>query len=579
VCAATDVVAEQRTPISGATAPEAVCLRCEATDIGATSRCTPRTAENYCACRSSSESTHQVLVRAKKTAPFTRLEQYQAAQLKVLRERLKKRRASKAQVKQSINTLQKKLEAQHARLKDNCSDPSGISVPPNPPPANQPASQVEVIAKGPYTVQLLSLSGKRHSYAVAISQQGRVLGGAYQTEGATRAPAMPDGLAEADFFSQPIAPAVWGPEGLRIGCSTCQNGLYFVDLNDNGIAVGNLRAGPSSLPEAFQFNYNKQTLARIRASNDRGSLATGVNEAGIIIGEIAGSASTQGGYTQRDGVSWVGNVETVLDRNAIIAAHNQELGPIMLASIKQGLKEAQDTNECSDAEIELTKLVGGPTYLSSTGLSPIDIAATRITQRGDILGRLTAPQVTWKFTGPCQQGEGQLTILGSAFVRRADGVLAMVPGPLPLYANDFMALATDINAGLTVLGGGWSTTWPRPNIAMFQGSESKPSWRAMTAPALPDNQLFQPLALNDSADLVGIYSNDERSGPVALRGFAIIAGKLVDLTALLDRGSEWIIETATDINQCGQIAGRARNTKTGDNRAVVISPNGCPLVK
>ena len=84
------------------------------------------------------------------------------------------------------------------------------------------------------------------------------------------------------------------------------------------------------------------------------------------------------------------------------------------------------------------------------------------------------------------------------------------------------------------------------------------------------------LGMNDRGDTVGFYLRDPTD--VNAKAFAVVGGTFTDLTALLGAQSEWTFELATDINSCGQIVGRAYNRRIGVNRAIILSPKGCPVV-
>jgi hypothetical protein len=562
-----NVTAEQRIPIPGTSTPFAICSFCEGVDSGVTKQCRPRTVDNYCTCRKELESPFRVLVQRKKKDPIITFGQYQTQQVQELIRRLTKRKTPPDTIKKEVSKLKKKLNALHLTYKSSC-----VSPPANKDPSG---NYSEIIARGPFTVELLSVSGLKHSFASAISPQGRVLGGAYQQEGSQRAPALSHGLARADLVGQEIVPAVWDIDGPKLGCTSCPKGLVFVDLNDRGIAVGSRSTGATPSQQAFVFDYGQKNVARLPTASSGFSTATGINDAGIIVGQVEkiGSAPIQG-VTPVDAASWVGTTEMILDRQTIISAHDKALAPELLARIKAQLKESQDSNECSDQEIEQTKLISTPRYEGATILQ-----ALRVTLQGDILGTLFVPQIFWPFQGPCQQGEGQLPLVQSTFIRKVDGSFIIVPGATPLFQGEFTGLPTDLNSKLMVIGLGIKFETPGSRLGVLQAMQLQPVWRELTLTGIPPEWALQGFAVNEQGDIVGSYDKSLAAPSTVKPTFSFVKGVFRDLTELLGPESDWIVESVSDINSCGQIVGRARNSKTGVNRAILFSPEGCPRGK
>lgn len=556
--------AEQQTPIAGSKSPEAICSLCEDSDSGKAPSCSPRSTDNYCSCKASTETSVRVLVRVNKKAPLITYDDYQANALKALTQRLKKQKASKAKAKKQIEALRLKLEAQHATYKNSCGAP--ITTGP------QTNGNIEVIARGAYTVQLLSLSGFNHTFASGISERGQVVGGGFQSEAAKRAPVLSHGFGSADLPNQVITPIVWGAGSAKVGCTNCAKGLLFRKINDQGLAVGTRLTGTTPSQEAVTFDYIRGSVTALPVPQGVFGVATSINEAGIISGAVGNaSASTVSGVPVSDPAVWVGNALTIIDRAMLITAHNKELAPVMLAEVKARLKANQDLNECGDGEIAQTTLTGQPSYPDWITFTAIDV-----TKQGDLLVNLISPRVLWNYTGPCDQGVEQAGLVTSTFIRKADGSLTVVPSGVSRYDTRLNASPIDINASLAVVGLANSSlsdgVITSPGI--LQAAQPNPAWQRLTYTGAPTNAILTPMALNDRGDLVGVRLVNSATDA---RAYAIFGGTFIDLTSLLGTQSDWVIEAITDINSCGQMVGRARNAKTSINRAVVISPNGCPL--
>ena len=218
--------AERRVPIAGSSAPEGMCSTCEESDRGTAKTCTPRTDANYCPCLPAGANSLRVIVRANPMAQWISFGTYQAQQLKKLEQTLKKKKKLPKDIKKAISALRKKLEARHAEYRAKCQGSAGT------PPA-------VVIDNGAYSIQLLSYKDVKHTYATAISEKGRVLGGAFEQEGSPRAPAVPNTLSSTQLSSQSVIPLVWSGGTVKRGCDNCQPGIAPSSLNDQGQAVGN----------------------------------------------------------------------------------------------------------------------------------------------------------------------------------------------------------------------------------------------------------------------------------------------------------------------------------------------------
>ena len=89
------------------------------------------------------------------------------------------------------------------------------------------------------------------------------------------------------------------------------------------------------------------------------------------------------------------------------------------------------------------------------------------------------------------------------------------------------------------------------------GAEDGFSWSSGTMTDLGSN--FSPAAVNDSGVIVG--------------GQFIYNGTLQNLNTLIPQGSPYQIQSATGINDNGQIVANATDTATGQTRALLLNPS------
>jgi probable HAF family extracellular repeat protein len=128
-----------------------------------------------------------------------------------------------------------------------------------------------------------------------------------------------------------------------------------------------------------------------------------------------------------------------------------------------------------------------------------------------------------------------------------------------LWTND-----TDIPTMLPTLGGAGSTGTAINNLGQVVGTSETGTgafdgflWNNGTISDLGNS--FAPAAINDSGVIVGgelVYSN----------------GSLQDLNNLIPAGSPYQIQSATGINNNGQIVANANDTATGQDHALLLNP-------
>ena len=138
-------------------------------------------------------------------------------------------------------------------------------------------------------------------------------------------------------------------------------------------------------------------------------------------------------------------------------------------------------------------------------------------------------------------------ILGNCFLNTAVVWTNDAPTVLPTLGGG-SATGTAINNNGQVVGTSQTST----------GAEDGFLWSNGTMTDLGSN--FSPAAVNDSGVIVGgqfVYSN----------------GTLQNLNNLIPAGSPYQIESATGINNNGQIVANATDTATGQTHALLLNPS------
>jgi len=555
--------AERRVPIAGSKAPEGMCSTCEDSDRGTVKSCRPKTDANYCPCLPKGSDPLRVFVRANSMSSWISFGTYQTQQLKRLEQSLKKKKKSPKFIKKELSALRKKLDALYLEYKTKCGGSGGGATP--PPVIND---------NGAFSVQLLSYKDVKHTYAMAISEKGRILGGAFEQEGAPRAAPVPHTFSATELISRIITPLVWSGSGVKRGCDNCQPGIVMSRLNDQGQAVGTRYLSTAGQTNGILFDYNNENVTPVTVGGSKSVMLPGINSAGMMVGSIEREMST--GVDRLplfEPAVWVNGNPNIISRETIMAAHEIALRPLMLEQIKARLKEAQDMNECGDGEIAQTVLVGKPTYKDWVTISGLDIS-----EQGDILGMIVSKAVSWSYTNPCTSGAELLGQVMSSFVRKVDGTLAVTPSAFLIPETRTMGMPAGLFSNLSVFGASPSLSQAAGNITMpgfLDILVPNARWRRATYPGTESFVAVTPTGVNDRGDIVGVYITASPNN--SARAFAVLNGAFTDLTSLLGAQSEWIFEAATDINSCGQIVGRAYNQRIGVNRAILISPKGCPV--
>ncbi len=125
----------------------------------------------------------------------------------------------------------------------------------------------------------------------------------------------------------------------------------------------------------------------------------------------------------------------------------------------------------------------------------------------------------------------------------------------------FQTVPTDINNFGQVTGG--VNTWQNLYSHAFFYSSGK-----MTDIGTLGGALSRGRAINNRGQIVGDSSTADNSS----HAFLYQNGKMIDLNDLIPSGSGWVLNSATDINDAGQIVGYG--TRYGTERAFLLTPIG-----
>lgn len=560
----TGAFAEQRSDLKTTPNPQVLCSICEESDLTGGGACRPRTVENYCKCRQTSQPTTRVLYRDNSSQPLVDFKTYEPRRLKALRTRLLLKRQSNATVKKAVSALKKRLKADHQAYLARCL----------PTPVT-PTGDFTLLREVP-GFRIYTLSDTRSSsFALGITDGGAIIGGTYPP-----LPMNASNLKESSATGLPfvlerstrITPIVWTKNEARPACTNCPPGLILSGLNDRGQAVGTLRGTP---PTALEFNYKNNTLQTLPSISGAAACAGTVNESGMVLGTLncrLGQPESQGS----DVVVWINGVAHNIDRDSILRAYEDAWKPAVLGRIKKDL--AFPGSECSPADIESTHLIGRPVYDGN-----VDILATDVNDSGDAVGIVLSPEIFWEYDSACfpksdiPRPKHVFYPPSVTFLRTS---LGMVDIRIDRAAPDWFS--KDEPTPMTISDTRVVIGFVKPNglgfrPARFDFSNPDAKWDMVSVPELAAGDAVIVGAANEKNDFVGMIF---RSGNVSDgKGFAVIGGKFVDLNALLGSRSDLTVRIATGINSCGQIVGRVIHSKTGVSQAVLFSPPGCPKAK
>ena len=295
-------------------------------------------------------------------------------------------------------------------------------------------------------------------------------------------------------------------------------------INANGDVVGWSASGNST--RGFLYT-NAGGMVALPGLPDRPhSIARDINDAGVIVG-VANVDNSDPGHA----VLWSGG--SIQDLGTLGGGFFSEAWGVNRLGQVVGWSGTSDGSGGSHTH--------GFLYSAATGM--VDITPENDT--GYAYDINDAGQVT-----------GYRTALGGYHAYRWQAGLFVDLGVLPGFAHSF---GQAINASGQVAGNSSSAT-----------GNSEHLFRSLAGGGLQDlggeGQHNSGLGINASGVVVGTKGNFQR---------ALLftdAGGLQDLNALIDPSLGWVLMSATDINDAGQIVGHAFNNFTGQTHAVRLQP-------
>lgn len=192
-----------------------------------------------------------------------------------------------------------------------------------------------------------------------------------------------------------------------------------------------------------------------------------------------------------------------------------------------------------------------------------------------------------------QMPDIEMTYFKGAFISDKNGILT-IPGYLMTRLDDapktrpFMLIPIDIsNNGIGLLTGIFYTQTGEPFYSSVVHepsgiiSEKTFDYLGIDPSLLADDTETVskvPSALNDAGDIVGtrplMYKTQNPSNKIS-EAFAKIAERDINLNVLMPKNLGYIVLSATDINNCGEIVGGLKDTKSNEYLGFRISPDKC----
>ncbi len=467
-------------------------------------------------------------------------------------------------------------------------DPAGGGTNPNVPPSSTPAPwegevslQWESLGvRAGYNVFFLSPKPTLpefetySTFATSISNNGTIAGGLLQSGGVLffDAPISANshhGVDDEFIEKFRIAPIIASRAKTTLFCEVdaCPKGFVINDVNNAGRAATNKHesAYPPTVP--YQLDMNNREMAPLFMNGFNGGSALRISEKG----EIFGMAE----FSDPEGYLWNSPAGSRLNPMTVgqqfLQVHREEIKREALQNI---IKRYETYIRDCPRELYLqSKFVGEPEIFKiSTGLQTMGAS-------GLVVGHINMMAV-WEFTNPCMDESDTSTVIAhgvSNFNGPINGPFlftAYVTGENGRSQTYYVA---DINESRNMIGQGFGdsdelfTDIP----SRVDGATSGAFWSQISLPEF-QRRTATSLAMNGKGSVVGHVESTKGDG--SLNAFLISNGKAFDLTKTIFPNSEWIFQSANDINDCGEIVGVAYSPgkdQQPETRAVLLSPPGC----
>ena len=557
-----EVVAEVKVDLPGSGYPQYQCSFCDTSDREKKVSCLPSTVVNYCSCKNPTQPDLRILLTEKAATPIISWTTYEKKQLSILRKKLVKNKTTPATIKKQLKKLQRKLTAQHQLLKSRCTPPES---------GDNDGTFNTIAGRSGNNPRIFILNSPKQSFATDITDSATILGGTYPlivpTPSNTKDPLQITGLTREQERFIKIQPVVIKEGKIITACEDCAPGIIPLGLNDVGKAVGVKLGDSATLPSrALTFDYRAKTISTLPVINGFSASLLAINDNGQGIG----IAEPLNGSTRADSFTYTDAGISMLDRSSILSEHLRAYQGIVLNSIKAQFREFQSFNECSDLEIEQTKLSGSGQFFFEPAILVADI-----NKQGDIVGSVISAGVRWNYTSVCGDGQFQYIFDNSVFVYSAQRTITIYPtadaldtknSKLPVFAP------TAIGARGNIIGFATEQNKLNLTIGIIDDSRGTLPFKVTRVAGL-DRYSVAPSAINDNGTIVGNYFLND--SPRDMRGYIFKNGVFTDLNTYLAEKSDWIIRSAIAINSCGQIAANAINQKNQTHSLAIISPPEC----
>jgi hypothetical protein len=505
-------------------------------------------------------------------APWANSKTFITQKVKALQKKQKKAGKAAAAIKKAVKQLRKRLAQQDKKLLDLCRSQANTVT----DPSVSGEGLVSVAKQGGYTLYVYQ--GKKsvaHSFAFDVTERGAISGTFYKGEpfldpSSTQTGSGP-GLRIFIHGRNPSSPFVWSGKVVKKMCDNC-SGLTIGSLNDaQTIALGMKNDGiAGATPAGVLFNYATGSITDVPLVGGKPILAGDINEAGRLTGSVQ---HADGRYDAA--VSFNGTM-TELSRSVLIAALDNALRPLVEEDVKRELYENKEFNECSDAQIATTRLIGS--HRREREPSTFGI---RVTNSDYMLGSIVEGGTsTWDYTGLCESGTHRPFLGAHTFVLKPGNVLQVIPGSaVPFSDSAALRLATGVainNLG-QIAGMGQNDSIQGLQIARINAQRGDLQWGLTSLNSGPF-AMITPTDINDKGILVGTYSPNITSQ--GMRACLVTNDNtLVDLGDFMGikRDSGLVLVSATAINNCNTIVGNSWDEKTKQNHLFVLAPDGCPI--